>query len=438
LLLCLKMNNESYKDCLDKLFKLGRFGIKLELDTISNILKFLNSPQKNYKTIHIAGTNGKGSIGTYISSILTQAGYKTALYTSPHLVKFNERFAINGKPVSDNEIVNAYKAVDNVDLGKRKATFFEMATAMAFYIFNKNKVEFAVIETGMGGRFDATNIVTPEVSVISNLSIEHTDYLGSTIKDIAREKAGIIKSGRPVVTGVSQPSGIEFIKNKAKEKSAPLYIFKKDFSIRKTPKKNDFLYKGIFCSFKNIETPLKGDHQRENTALAIAALELLQAKSNNKIEFTESIIKKGLKKAKWPGRLDYLLEKPCVIIDGAHNQHASKILGTYLEKNFKDKKITSVIGILDDKPYEQMLKNMTTLSHRIIFTKAKTGRSIDPLILKTAASKFSKAELIIMEDVGKACQFAMNTSKDEDIICISGSLYVAGEAKKKIDNEFKS
>ncbi len=431
------MNTDTYKDCLDKLFKLGRFGIKLELDTISNILKFLNSPQKNYKIIHIAGTNGKGSIGTYISSILSEAGYKTGFYTSPHLIKFNERFSINGVDVSDDEIVKAYQAVDNVDFGKRKATFFEIATAMAFYIFSQNRVEFAVIETGMGGRFDATNIVKPEVSVISNLSIEHTDYLGNTIKALAKEKAGIIKTEKPVVTGVTQPSGIEFIKKKAKEKSAPLYIFKKDFSIRKTPKSNNFSYKGISHKLKNIATPLKGDHQRDNTALALAALELLQIKGNNNKIFTESNVRKGLKKAKWPGRLDYVLDKPCVIIDGAHNKHASKVLRSYLEKNFKGKKLTSVIGILDDKPYESMLENLTSISSRIIFTKAKTGRSIDPLILKKAAQKTSQAELIVMEDVGKACKFAINTSKDSDVICIAGSLYVAGEAKEKIDNEFK-
>ena len=432
------MNADSYKECLDKLFKLGRFGIKLELVTISNILKLLNSPQKNYKTIHIAGTNGKGSIGTYISSILIQAGYKTGFYTSPHLIKFNERFSINGIDVSDAEVVQAYQAVNKVDIGKRKATFFEIATAMAFYMFSKNRVDFAVIETGMGGRFDATNILTPEISVISNLSIEHTDYLGHTIKALAREKAGIIKLNKPVITGVTQPSGIKFIKTKAKEKSAPLYIYKKDFSTRKAPNHNKFSYKGIFQELKNVETPLKGDHQRDNTALALAALELLsvKGKDNDKQIFTESNVRKGLKKAKWPGRLDYVLDKPCVIIDGAHNQHASKILSDYLKKNFKNVKLTSVIGILDDKPYESMLKNLVSSSSRIIFTKAKTGRSIDPLILKKAAAKFSDAEIIIMEDVGKACAFAINTSKDSDAVCIAGSLYVAGEAKEKIDDEF--
>ncbi len=430
-------NADPYKECLDKLFKLGRFGIKLELETISNILKLLNSPQNNFKTIHIAGTNGKGSIGTYISSILLESGYKTALYTSPHLIRFNERFSINGKDVSDDEIVNAYKAVNSSDIGKRKATFFEIATAMAFYMFSKNQVEFAVIETGMGGRFDATNIVTPEISIISNLSIEHTDYLGHTIKALAKEKAGIIKYGKPVVTGVTQPSGIDYIRTKAQEQSSLVYVLKKEFSTRKNPKGNKFSYNGIFQKLINIETPLRGDHQRDNTALALAALELLSNRYDNKI-FTKSNVEKGLKKAKWPGRLDYVLDKPCVIIDGAHNKQASKVLSDYLKKNFKGRKLTSIIGILDDKPYETMLKNLTSTSNRVIITKAKIGRSIDPLILQKAAGKVSDAEIIIIADVGEACEYAINNSNDSDVICIAGSLYVAGEAKEKIDNEFKA
>ncbi len=433
------MNENSYKECLNRLFKLGRFGIKLELDTIANILKLLNSPHKNFKIIHIAGTNGKGSIGAYISTILKEAGYKTAFYTSPHLIKFNERFSINGIDVSDDEVVKAYKAVDAVDMGKRRATFFEIATAMAFYIFSRHRVEYAVIETGMGGRFDATNIVMPEVSIISNLSIEHTDYLGSTIKALAREKAGIIKYKRPIVTGVTQPSGIEYIQKKAGENLAPLYIMKKEFTTRKNPGNDMFSYRGIFHSLENIKTPLKGDHQRSNAALALACLELLSKRNNSdqrKI-FNKINIIKGIAKTRWPGRLDYIMEKPCVIIDGAHNKHASKILGDYLKKNLGKRKLTSIIGILDDKPYEQMLRNMTASSSRIIFTRAETGRSIDPAVLKKAAEKFTNAEIIIMEDVGKACMFAINTSKDSDVVCIAGSLYVAGEAKEKIDNEFK-
>ena len=199
------MKKNSYQKCLDKIYKLGRFGIKLELDTISNILNLLDNPEKKYNLIHVAGTNGKGSTATYIASILQKAGFKTGVYTSPHLVKFNERIAINGRHISNDDVVNAYEAVNKVDTGERKATFFEIATAMGFYYFAKKSVQWAVIETGMGGRFDATNIIKPKVSVITNLSIEHTDYLGNTIKALAKEKGGIIKACTPVVTGVSQP-----------------------------------------------------------------------------------------------------------------------------------------------------------------------------------------------------------------------------------------
>jgi len=262
------MPNITYDQCLDKIYRLGRFGIKLELDTIQNILRFLNDPQKNYKIVHVAGTNGKGSTATYISSILRQAGFKTGVYTSPHLIRFNERIAVDGKEICDEDVVKAYKAVNAVDIGKRRATFFEIATAMAFYHFSKENVDWAVIETGMGGRFDATNIVQPQASVITNLSIEHTEYLGSTIKDLAREKGGIIKPKAPVVTAVSQPSGMERLQGIAKEKNAPLFRFKKDFSIRKTPNQNTYTFQGIHKTYKDIVKPLPGDHQRENLSLA--------------------------------------------------------------------------------------------------------------------------------------------------------------------------
>ncbi|HRF91725.1 MAG TPA: Mur ligase family protein, partial [Desulfobacter postgatei] len=238
------MTKTPYELCLEKIYKLGRFGIKLELDTILNILSQLNTPQDNYSMIHVAGTNGKGSTATCIASILRSAGFKTGIYTSPHLVRFNERICVNGQQISDADVVSAYGAVDAADNGLRRATFFEIVTAMAFYHFAREKVEWAVIETGMGGRFDATNIITPQVSVITNLSIEHTDYLGHTIRDLAREKGGIIKSGVPAVTAVSQPSGIDRLSKIAKDQGAALYRFKKAFSIRKTPGQATYNYKG--------------------------------------------------------------------------------------------------------------------------------------------------------------------------------------------------
>jgi len=435
---CPKDSNQanSYQECLDKIYKLGRFGIKLELDTIINILRLLNNPQKNYHMVHVAGTNGKGSTATYMASILQKAGFKTGLYTSPHLVKFNERITINGEQISNNQIVEAYEAVHAADRGTRKATFFEIATAMGFYHFSQENVDWAVIETGMGGRFDATNIIKPQVSIITNLSIEHTDYLGNTIKDIAREKGGIIKENTPVVTGVSQPSGLKTIQKIAKERSSELFIYKKDFSAKKNPGQEIYTYKGLNKNFNNLIKPLPGDHQKENLSLALAGCELIFQKfkkTDPRYNLNETLVRDGLDIAKWPGRLEYVMEKPLVILDGAHNLQASRVLGKHLSSTLKNKKVTMVIGILDDKPYEKMLESLVPFAQNIIFTKAKIERSLEPSVLKKTAQRLTKCPINIIEDVKKAVTHAIKTSNSEDAICIAGSLYVAGEARGSFD-----
>jgi dihydrofolate synthase / folylpolyglutamate synthase len=434
-----KMTKLSYQDCLDTIFKLGRFGIKLELDTIINILRFLNNPQKNYHTIHVAGTNGKGSTATYIESILRKAGFNTGIFTSPHLVRFNERICVNGEPISDQKVVEAYEAVHAVDLGKRKATFFEINTAMAFYHFSREKVDWAIIETGMGGRFDATNVIRPVVSVITNLSIEHTDYLGHTIKDLAKEKGGIIKATTPVVTAVSQPSGIGVIKQIAKDNGAPLFQFKNDFSIRKNPQKTTYLYRGLHQTYRDILKPLPGDHQRENLSLALATCELVFSKfqqNDPRYILSPTLVKEGLAIAKWPGRLEVIMEKPLVILDGAHNLKAAQLLGKYLGQSLSSRKLTLVVGILDDKPFEEMLKYLVPFAQRIIITRAKNDRSLETSVLKSAIEKITDKKIEIIEDVQTAVTHAISSCSDNDAVCIAGSLYVAGEAKAKFNVDF--
>lgn len=437
------MANTPYELCLEKIYKLGRFGIKLELDTILNILSQLNTPQNNYNKIHVAGTNGKGSTAACIASILRAAGFKTGIYTSPHLVRFNERICVNGQQISDADVVSAYQAVNAADnalrRGSRQATFFEIVTAMAFYYFAGKNVEWAVIETGMGGRFDATNIITPKVSVITNLSLEHTDYLGHTIRDLAREKGGIIKPGVPAVTAVSQPSGIDSLTKIAKDRGSALYRFKNDFSIRKTPGRPTYNYKGIYQNFQGLTKPLPGEHQRENLSLALAACELIFEQNKGadpRYDLTREVVHKGLSQVNWPGRLEKIMDHPLVILDGAHNFKASVLLGKYLNQILGNKKLTLVIGILDDKPYEAMLAQLLPRAQRVIVTKAKISRSIEPAVLTAAARKIFKGELQVIEDVKEAVSYAISTSCNEDAICIAGSLYVAGEAKKKFDMDF--
>lgn len=431
----------SYDACLEKIYKLGRFGIKLELETIQNILRFLNNPQKNYNIIHVAGTNGKGSTATYMASILKKAGFKTGLYTSPHLIRFNERISVDGKDISDDDVVSAYEAVNAVDIGKRKATFFEIATAMAFYHFARQGVDWAVIETGMGGRFDATNVAKPEVSVITNLSIEHTEYLGTTIRELAGEKGGIIKPNTPVVTAVSQPSGLKVIEEISRDNNAPLFRFKKDFSIRKTPNRETYTFQGIHNAYKDLVKPLPGDHQRENLSLALAACELIFHRNRDKdpkYRLTEQLVQEGLSIARWPGRLERIQENPLVILDGAHNLKAAQVLGKYLSGAVKGKRLTLVLGILDDKPHQEMLGHLVPLADRVVITRAKIDRSIGTGTLAASVKKIFNGELAIIEEVSEAVSHAISTSSDNDAVCIAGSLYVAGEAKEKFDLDFIS
>jgi dihydrofolate synthase/folylpolyglutamate synthase len=439
------MTPPAYKLCLEKIYKLGRFGIKLELDTISNILSELNTPQNAYNMIHVAGTNGKGSTATYIASILSTAGFKTGIYTSPHLVRFNERICVDGQQVSDEEVVSAYEAVNTADKklcrGSRRATFFEIVTAMAFYHFAQKKVDWAVIETGMGGRFDATNIITPQVSVITNLSMEHSDYLGHSIKDLAREKGGIIKPGIPAVTAVSQPSGIDKLKSIATAQKSALYRFKHDFSIRKAPGRPTYNYKGIYQTFKDLTKPLPGEHQRENLSLALAAVELIfekNKKADPRYELTPELIHRGLAGVYWPGRLEKVMDHPLVILDGAHNFKASVLLGKYLNQTLGNRNLTLVIGILDDKPHEAMLDQLLPRAQRVIVTQAKIDRSIESEVLTAAVKKKFKGEVQTIKDVKKAVSYAISKSCKDDAVCIAGSLYVAGEAKEKFDMDFIS
>ena len=427
------MNQISYEECLGRMYGLGRFGIKLGLDTISEILSNLGSPEKNFKSIHIAGTNGKGSIASYIAAILKAAGFKVGLYTSPHLVRFNERFAINGIEVTDDDIVQAYLATSQADTAERKATFFELATAMALYLFDCHGVEWAVIETGMGGRLDATNILSPELSVISNLSIEHTEYLGSSLEEIAREKGGIIKHNTPVVTGVTQQNALEVLTSIARDKLAPLYRLDTDFHTDQEPETTRFTYTGIKRTIPGVETRLPGNHQLDNAAIAIAAVELLFPSPKNKPPVIPDVtILKGIFNTRWPGRLEAVMENPLVVIDGAHNLAAAVNLARYLKDNLSKNPLTLVLGILDDKDFISMLQHFVPLAHRIIFTRADNTRSIDPQILAQTARTIFTGEIEIIDKVGDAVAYAISTTPPRDSICIAGSLYVAGEARDKI------
>jgi dihydrofolate synthase/folylpolyglutamate synthase len=416
-----------YEKCLQSMFALQRFGIKLELDTISGILKLLGNPHLSYRCIHIAGTNGKGSIASSLALILHNSGYRVGLFTSPHLVKFNERIQINGKPVNDEQVVSLYKTVRNADRGERKATFFEFATAMALYEFACSQVDWAVIETGMGGRLDATNIIKPELSIITNISLEHQAYLGNTLTQIAGEKGGIIKPDTPVVTGVSQKSVITVIEEISRKQNAPCYRKGRDFRIRRKTN-GHFDYFGIERDIKNLAAGLAGNHQLDNAAVVLAACEQL---TNQGMILPQNVIRSTLKNNHWPGRLEEALDKPRVILDGAHNQMAARVLSNYIKEELKSYETTLVVGILDDKPYEKMLKSLVPVCKRVILTQPNSPRALSAeKLLKIVGPMNSDVEII--KDVATATLKAIKNCKPTEAICIAGSLYVVGEAKEAL------
>ncbi len=432
----------TYNNCLSLMYSMRRFGIKLGLDLIAGILKELKNPQNKYKTIHIAGTNGKGSIASGLASILECAGYKTGLYTSPHLIKFNERISVNKTNIADEQVVQAYEEVKNSCHADREPTFFEFSTAMAFYEFGLQKVDAAVIETGMGGRLDATNVITPQLSVISNISVEHKTYLGDTIAKIAYEKGGIIKKSIPVITGAKQKSALLVFEKLAKQKNASLYIYGKDFSVRRDKKRGTFKYFGIYNQvFEDMKTNLIGNYQIDNAALAIAACEILNQKNIFKI--SPEHIKEGLEKNIWEGRLEKIsLNNPTyknfnieIILDGAHNLAAAKNLARFLKEN-NHKRVTTIIGILDDKPYKAILKSLISASDKAIFAMPEIERAIKPNILLKEAQKIAekKQKFLTIPSIKKALEYALKNAEKNEIICISGSLYVVGEAKAAIKN----
>jgi dihydrofolate synthase/folylpolyglutamate synthase len=411
------------------MFSLRRFGIKLGLATIRRMLANLGNPHRSYRCIHIAGTNGKGSVASNLAAVLVRSGYRVGLYTSPHLVRFNERIKVDGRDITDADIVRLYGRVRRALPGGREPTFFEFTTAMALDEFARRKVDWAVIETGMGGRLDATNVLLPELAILTNISLEHREYLGRTLRQIAFEKAGIIKHRRPVVTGARQPSVLEVIAHSAHRKSAPLYRLGSEFRVRRSSG-GRFTYHGMDHVWRDMATGLHGGYQAENAALSLAACELLMKKAP-RIRLTS--IREGLLSNRWPGRLELVCETPLVMFDGAHNLAAARQLAHHLTTHFQGHKITMVIGILDDKPYRAMLRLLLPRATRLIVTRAKINRALPPEKITTVAEKLVP-DIRTIPDVGDALRFAMKTAPPQSLTLVAGSLYVVGEAKAALEN----
>ena len=418
----------NYKEAISGLNSFQKFGIKLGLERIKYICKKLGNPQDKYQIIHVGGSNGKGSVCQFLNSILCLNGYKVGVYTSPHLQRFSERFVVDGKKISEKEIINLFEKIKPiVEEMKDTPTFFEVTTAMAFQYFSDKKVEYAIIEVGLGGRFDATNIVNPLVSVITNVSLEHQDRLGKKIEEIAFEKAGIIKNKVAVVTATSGKA-LEVIKKKLIENNNSAIFVDKNFyeKISGGIDWQQYLIHGVLKDY-DLKIQMPGTFQGENLAVAIATVEALQ---RNGVFITDESIVKGAECTKYIGRMEIFGFEPILLLDGAHNIAGISALKESIEKDFVFKNLILIIGILSDKNIDAMLKIITQIADKVIVTKSSNEKACNSVFLKNKALKAGfKKEIVVKEKLTDAIAFAKSVAKKDDLILITGSLFTVGDAR---------
>ena len=426
----------AYTETIHYLFGLQKQGIKFGLANSVRLLGLLGDPHRRFRSLHVAGTNGKGSTAAYLAAMLRAAGYRTGLYTSPHLVSFTERIRIDGVSISEDRVVELAERVRHLsrDLpaaegaGPFTPTFFEATTAMAFSYFAEEHADIVVAEVGMGGRLDSTNVITPLVSVITNIDLEHTEYLGTTLEQIAAEKAGIIKPGVPVVTGARQPEAVRVIGREAARQGAPLFRMPEDFraegSAPGPPRRFD--YRGIGKSYGGLMIPLLGSHQVGNACLALAAIECA---SRAGIVVPEAAIRSGLEATAWEGRLERLAERPDVYVDGAHNPSSAAVLaGTLQELRHGYRRLVLVLGILQDKERDGILAPLIPLADRVIVTRPGYERALDTAVLAASVRRIHR-EVTCAETVADALAAARAEALPDDLIIVTGSLYTVGDAR---------
>jgi dihydrofolate synthase/folylpolyglutamate synthase len=423
------MRENKYEKTMKYLFGLEKFGMIFGLDNIRWLLDIVENPHLFIKTVHIAGTNGKGSVATMLTHILKEGGFRVGKYTSPHLVSFTERITVNEKEITEKEVADITEYIRGrvIEKDKNRAfTFFDFTTALAFEYFRREKVDIAIIETGLGGRFDSTNVILPLLSIITNIAYDHTDQLGSSLANIAFEKAGIIKQGIPVITaceGISE----KIIEDRAKELQCQAYTLKRDFSYEKTDDQR-LAYKGIRRNFNDIFVNLYGDHQLANCALALCAAEIL---SSLGFFVQDDAIISALSRVTWQGRLEKVKEDPLVFLDAAHNPHGVHALSEFIHTHFRDKKKILVFGVMKDKEYEKMLEEILPAMDTVIFTKPNTERALSPYIMQSCMDN-----AIIIDNMRSALERAKTVATEKDLILVTGSFYTIGEAKTIINEIF--
>jgi len=419
-----------YREALDYLYSFIDYERKtgwkyddksFNLDRISTFLDILGSPHRCGRFVHIAGTNGKGSVAAMIAKSLSLAGLKTGLYTSPHLLSFRERIRIDGHSIPHAKVIDGVKRLKEKSGAVPGLTFFEIWTALAFDYFAAEKTDIAVIETGLGGRLDATSVITPELSVLTRISMDHCGILGNNLSEIAREKAGIIKQGVRIISAAQDDEALASIKEVATSMDSELLISGRDFT--SSSSNAGFDYDGQAWHIKELSLSLDGSVQRENATVAIAALESL---STLGLQLTQDDAAKGLAEVNWPGRLHVIGDKPEVIVDGACNPGAMEKLIEFAESRTITGSKTAVVAMCGDKEIEAVLKLLATYVSQIIFTEVENPRAVPADKLPEYLPDFTN--VTVCSGSGEAIKMAQSLSGSDGQVLVTGSLYLVGEA----------
>ncbi|EID45259.1 bifunctional folylpolyglutamate synthase/dihydrofolate synthase [Parageobacillus thermoglucosidasius] len=424
----------TYKEALAWIHGRLRLGIKPGLERMEWMMEKLGHPERRVRAIHVAGTNGKGSTVSYLRHILQAAGYSVGTFTSPYVEKFNERISVNGRPIRDKEIVELVRAVqplaeelETTELGA--PTEFEVITAMMFYYFGKKNIQdVVIIEAGLGGRFDSTNVIYPILSIITNIGYDHMNILGETLEKIALEKAGIIKSGVPVITAVNQPEAWAVIAGKAKSLKAKTYRLGEDFSIVQHEANEDgerFSIETVFSQYPDLNITMFGAHQVQNAAVAVMAADYLRMCYSFLIE--KEHIYEGLEKAKWIGRFERISNKPLIIIDGAHNAEGIRSLVDTVRLHYPNKDVHVLFAALADKPLEQMIPPLAGIAKTITFTSFNFPRAASAEQLAALCDHPDKA---CITDWERWLKEKRKQKRSDDLFLITGSLYFIAEVRK--------
>jgi dihydrofolate synthase / folylpolyglutamate synthase len=412
-----------YSETLNRIYNLRGGVIDLRLDRMNQALSLFDHPEKKFPSLHIAGTNGKGSTAAMLHSILCLSGYRVALYTSPHLVSFTERIRIGHEEITPAEVVALANEIwDRTAAASILLTFFEFVTVMALIHFARRQIDVAVVEVGLGGRLDATNLVRSVVSLISTISRDHEAYLGADLLSIGREKGGIIKKGVPVVCGALPPEVRTLLRNIADNHDAPCYFLDQDFTFF-LKNKNLFDYTGVKWHLTGLDVALRGKHQRQNAALALAGLEV----AADDFPVQEAALREGLKTVRWPGRFEIFQDRATLVLDGAHNGEGVRALIEELENFREQRRVKLLFACMEDKDWRLMLENFSEVADEIVLTRVDMERCADPHRLASQLS--GKIPHRTIDNARLALEYLLDHAASNELIVVAGSLYLIGKIR---------